>query len=70
MTRAKSSFEKKYLDLVGPLSESWGMQYALVMCCDLAKFSIAASIPSKDSTTVSEAFVHHFVLQLGVPKVS
>lgn len=61
-TTAESAFEKKYLDLVGPLIPSDGYEYILTTQCELTKFITATPIKNKTTEAVAEAFIKNLVL--------
>lgn len=68
-TTASSAFEKKYLDLVGPLLTSFNrFQYILTTQCELTKFITVTPITSKSSEVIAKAFVENVILNYGVPK--
>lgn len=65
---AERPFEKCYLDIVGPLTESErGNKYILTCQDDLSRYVIAAPIPQQDAETVAREFVAHVVLKHGTP---
>lgn len=66
---AYTSFEKVYLDIVGPLNSDANKNiYILTLQCDLTKFVEAYPLPSKDTVTVAKAFVENFILRYGIPR--
>ncbi|KAG5868682.1 hypothetical protein JTB14_006569 [Gonioctena quinquepunctata] len=68
-TTASSGFQKKNLNLVGPLPEdSDNNRYMLTLQCELTKFVEAYPIPHKEEITVAKSFVDNFILGYGIPK--
>lgn len=68
-TTAKSSFDKVYLDIVGPLNkDDNGFSYILTLQCELSKFVEAYPLEHKDATSVARAFVEKFILRYGIPR--
>jgi hypothetical protein len=68
-TTATTSFEKVYLDIVGPLEvDNAGYKYILTLQCELTKYVEAYPLENKDAQTVARAFVENFVLRYGIPK--
>lgn len=68
-TTASSSFNKIFLDLVGPLpKDESGNIYILTLQCELSKFVEAYPLPNKESVTVAKALVNNFVLRYGIPE--
>jgi hypothetical protein len=67
-TTANQPFEKRCLDIVGPLPETQKEnKYILTFQDELSKFLVAIPIPRQDSETVAQEFVTHVVLKLGTP---
>lgn len=67
---ATESFQKVFLDIVGPLPEDeYGNKYILTIQCELTKFVEAYPLKTKESDSVAAMFVDEFVLRFGVPKV-
>lgn len=67
---ADSSFEKIFIDLVGPLETSLeGYKYILTIQDELTKFIEAIPIVNKEANTVAKGLVYQFILRYGVPKV-
>lgn len=67
---AESSFDKIYLDLVGPLDESVnGYRYILTLQDELTKFTEAIPIENKEASTVAKGLVECFILKYGVPQI-
>ena len=67
---SSKSFEKIFLDIVGPLpSTHKNNKYILTMQCDLTKFSIAIPLPDQEAETVANAFVHNFICVFGSPSI-
>lgn len=63
-----SSFDKVYLDLVGPMVGDSNYKYILTLQCDLTKYVEAYPITSKDALSAATAFVKKFVLRYGIPR--
>lgn len=69
-TTATSSFEKIYLDLVGPLDrDDYGNVYILTLQCELTKFVEAYPLKNKSAKEVARALAENFILRYGVPKI-
>lgn len=67
---ADSSFEKIFIDLVGPIDTSLeGHKYILTIQDELTKFMEAIPIINKEANTVAKALVCQFILRYGLPKV-
>ena len=67
-TTAETSFEKIYMDLVGPLEETEnGNKYILTIQDELTKFMEAVPLPNKEANTVAQGFVEKFILKYGMP---
>lgn len=65
---ATTSFQKIYLDIVGPLQkDALDNKYILTLQCELTKFIEAYPLKSKEADVVSKAFVENFVLRYGIP---
>lgn len=68
-TTANSSFEKIFLDIVGPIeTDIEGYSYILTLQCELTKFIEAYPLRHKDTVSVARAFIQ-FILRYGVPRV-
>jgi len=66
---ANFSFQKVYLDIVGPLpTDSDGFNYILTLQCELTKFVEAYPLKNKDSVSVARSFVENFILRYGIPQ--
>lgn len=66
---AESTFDKIYMDLVGPLPESHsGNKYVLTLQDDLSKFLWCYPIPDKSANVVARALVEKFFLPYHFPK--
>lgn len=64
-----SSFDRIYLDLVGPLvKDNDSNAYILTLQCDLSKYVEAYPIKNKDTVSVATAFVSNFILRYGIPR--
>jgi transposase InsO family protein len=67
---AKQPFEKCYLDIVGPLTETEkGNKYILTFQDDLSKYVVAVPIRQQDAETVAREFVTNVVLKYGIPSI-
>lgn len=67
-TNAKEPFELIELDLVGPLPrDKFDNKYILSIHCKFSRSIVAVGIKDKSAETVVEAFLHSFVLKLGLP---
>lgn len=68
-TTASSSFEKVYLDVVGPLDrDDNGNVYILTLQCELTKFVEAYPLKNKSANEVAKALAENFILRFGVPQ--
>lgn len=68
-TTASTSFEKIYLDIVGPLDrDERGNVYILTLQCELTKFVEAYPLKNKSANEVAKAFAENFVLRYGIPR--
>ena len=68
-TTADQSFQKIYLDLVGPLPrDNSPYVYILTIQCELTKLVETVLLPDKSSETVARAFVDSFILRYGTPR--
>lgn len=68
-TTSGHSFDRIFLDIVGPLTESNdGNAYILTLQDDLTKFSEAYSIPDKSSVTVAKTFAEEYIMRYGIPR--
>lgn len=68
-TTASSSFEKIYLDIVGPLDrDDYGNVYILTLQCELTKFVEAYPIKNKSANEVAKALAENFILRFGIPQ--
>jgi RNase H-like domain found in reverse transcriptase/Reverse transcriptase (RNA-dependent DNA polymerase)/Integrase zinc binding domain/Integrase core domain len=66
---AQTSFDKIYLDLVGPMKMSEeGFQYALTVQDDLSKFLEIVPLKSKETIEVAKALVEEFFMRYGIAK--
>lgn len=67
-TTAESSFEKIFVDLVGPLEETeGGNKYILTIQDELTKFIEAVPVTNKEADTVAKGLVEKFILHHGMP---
>lgn len=68
-TTASSSFDKIFLDIVGPIDrDDNGFSYILTLQCELSKYVEAFPLRTKTTTEVARAFAEQFVLRYGIPK--
>lgn len=68
-TTAKKSFEKVFLDVVGPLDTSQkGDRFIFTMKKDLTKFSMAIPLQDHTANTIAKTFVEHLVCLHGIPQ--
>jgi len=69
-TTAEHSFDKCYLDIVGPLTVTQGNnKYILTFQDDLSKYVVAVPLGQNDVVTVARAFVVNIVLKYGTPSI-
>jgi Integrase core domain. len=67
---ASHPFDKRYLDVVGPLLRSaTGSRYILTFQDDLSKYVVATPISQQDAETVTRVFVSQVVLKYGTPSI-
>ena len=70
MSNAEHSFEKCYLDVVGPLPVTQeNNRYILTFQDDLSKYVVTVPIGQQDTENVSRAFVEKIVLTYGTPQI-
>ncbi|KAG7309734.1 hypothetical protein JYU34_004231 [Plutella xylostella] len=68
-TTAQSSFDKVFLDIVGPLDKDYyNHTYILSLQCDLTKYVDAYPLEKKDTVSVARVFVQNFILKYGIPR--
>lgn len=68
-TTADYSFQKVYLDVVGPLpTDASEFSYILTLQCELTKFVEAYPLKSKDTVSVARSFGENFILRYGIPQ--
>ncbi|KAJ8708901.1 hypothetical protein PYW07_013505 [Mythimna separata] len=68
-TTASTSFEKIYLDIVGPIDrDERGNVYILTLQCELTKFVEAYPLKNKSANEVAKALAENFVLRYGIPQ--
>lgn len=68
-TTASSSFDKVFLDIVGPIDrDDNGYCYILTLQCELSKYVEAFPLKTKSTTEVAKVFAENFVLRYGIPK--
>ena len=69
-TTSKQSFNKIFLDIVGPLHDTESSnKYILTLQDDLSKFSQAYAIKDHTAETVAETFVTQFICRFGSPNI-
>lgn len=67
-TTASSSFEKLFLDIVGPIDrDDSGFCYILTLQCELSKYVEAYPLKTKTTTEVAKIFADNFILRYGIP---
>lgn len=67
-TTSKRSFEKIFLDIVGPLPEtSQHNKYILSIQDDLTKFTIFSPLKTAEANEVASTFFKHFISKFGIP---
>jgi transposase InsO family protein len=63
-----SSWDKIYLDVVGPLNKTENnMKYVLTCKDNLSKYFIAIPLQNQTTEEISKAFVKHIILIYGIP---
>ena len=68
-TTGQTSFEKIFVDLVGPLQETErGNKYILTIQDELTKFTENIPLQNKEAETVAKGFTEQFILRHGIPK--
>lgn len=68
-TTSTRSFEKLFLDIVGPLDISLnGNTCILTMMDDLTKLAISVALPDQKANTVAKAFTEKFICVYGCPE--
>ena len=68
-TTSKSSFEKIFLDIVGPLYDTeCENRFILTLQDDLTKYSQAYPLKNHTAETVADVFVREFVCKFGSPR--
>ena len=69
LTKWKPShpFWQVSLDIMGPLPESQGNKYILLIGDQFSKRYEAIALPNQETKTVSRAFVEHWIVRLGCP---
>jgi hypothetical protein len=60
-------WDKPYLDTVGALNMNDGHRYILACQDNLSKHLLAISMMTQTADEVSLTFLHHVVLQYGIP---
>lgn len=67
-TTAMRTFEKVFLDIVGPVETSLrGNSFILTIQDDLSKYSTAIPLQNHTANTIAQAFIEHFVCLHGIP---
>jgi Integrase zinc binding domain/Integrase core domain len=67
-TTSSSSFEKIFVDLVGPLTETVnGYKYILTIQDELTKFIENVPLRNKEAENVAKGLVNEFILKYGIP---
>lgn len=68
-TTASTSFQKLFLDIVGPIDrDDNGFCYILTLQCELSKYVEAFPLRTKTTTEVAKVFAENFILRYGIPK--
>ncbi|KAB0793022.1 hypothetical protein PPYR_12642 [Photinus pyralis] len=68
-TTSTASFERIFLDIVGPLPLTENdNRYILTLQDDLTKYSQAYAIPNHEAHTVATKLVHEFICKYGIPE--
>ena len=55
------------LDIMGPLPESEGNKYILLIGDQFSKWCEAIALPNQEAKTVSRSFVEHWIVRFGCP---
>lgn len=67
-TTAMRTFEKDFLDIIGPVETSLkGNSFILTIQDDLSKYSTAVPLQNHTTNTIAQAFIEHFVCLYGIP---
>ena len=64
----KGRFTHVYVDLTGPMEESYGYFYLLVVICKFSRFMHAIPLRGITAAEVTDAFVRHWVALFGCPE--
>ena len=64
----KGRFAHVYVDLTGPMEESYGYFYLLVVICKFSRFMHAIPLRGITAAEVTDAFVRHWVALFGCPE--
>lgn len=68
-TTSTRAFERVFLDIVGPWTESYhNNKYILTFQDDLTKYSEAIPIPNQEARTIAEALVTKIICRHGIPE--
>ena len=69
LTKWKPShpFWQVSLDIMGPLPESPGNKYILLIGDQFSKWYEAVALPNQEAKTVAKAFVEHWIVRFGCP---
>ena len=60
-------FWQASLDIMGPLPESKGNKYILLIGDQFSRWYEAVALPNQEAETVSRAFVEHWIVRFGCP---
>ena len=60
-------FGQVSLDIKGPLPESQGNMYILLIGDQFSKWYEAVALPNQEAKTVAKAFVEHWIVRFGCP---
>ena len=69
LTKWKPShpFWQVSLDIMGPLPESQGNKYILIISDQISKWYEAVALPNQEAKTVAKAFVEYWIVRFGCP---
>ena len=71
ISTAFSSFQKIFLDIIGPLSTNMnGYSYIITLQCKLTKFVEAYPLKNKNVVSVAKSFVENFILCMVPHKIA
>jgi transposase-like protein len=68
-TTSSRSFQKLFLDIVGPFIPSANQnKYILSTIDDLTKYTIMVALPNQETETIAKAFATEIICRVGVPE--